>query len=249
MLSSRNMAKTIILKSPDSDKVREVIVTSVLLPKSENEINRTATKYFGNNEDFALNLGVVMEKRVCKRRLDHLTIEEKILRKKLKNREAAQTSRDRKKARLEELEASVVQLQNENEVLHEEVRSLKDDKESLLRENARLTEEVWRLSVVGGGDGPAVSSPLPQGASPPPALLPTLHPSPRFLLLSLLALILSCWTIGTGSTRSPSLLSSKNLNSLPILSLLKLIVLKKQNHRKKVWWGRRQKAWNPVGPA
>ncbi|KAG8267225.1 X-box-binding protein 1 [Homalodisca vitripennis] len=227
MLSSRNIPKTIILRSPDSDKVREVIVTSVLLPKSENEINRTATKYFGNSEDFALNVGVVMEKRVCKRRLDHLSIEEKILRKKLKNREAAQTSRDRKKARLEELEASVVQLQNENEVLHEEVRSLKDDKESLLRENARLTEEVWRLSVVGGGDGPAVSRPLPQGASPPPALPPTPHPSPRsLLLLSLLAMILSHWTIGTGSTRFPSLPLLKNLNSLPVHSLLKLIVLK-----------------------
>lgn len=32
----------------------------------------------------------------------------------------------------------------QNEVLHEEVLSLKDDKESLMRENARLSEEVWR---------------------------------------------------------------------------------------------------------
>uniref|UniRef100_A0A1B6M315 X-box-binding protein 1 n=1 Tax=Graphocephala atropunctata TaxID=36148 RepID=A0A1B6M315_9HEMI len=251
MLSSRNATKTIVLKSPDSDKIREVIVTSVLLPKSENENIRTAAKYLRNSEEFEQDLGFMMEKRVCKRRLDHLSIEEKILRKKLKNREAAQTSRDRKKARLEELEASVVELQNENDSLHEEVRSLRDDKESLQRENARLTEEVWRLSVVGGGDdGPAASRPLPQGASPPPALPPTFPSGPRSLLLfSLLSLTLSRLMTGTGLIRCPSLRSSRSLSNSQILSLLKLVVLlKKQNHRKKIWWGRRQKAWNPVGP-
>lgn len=42
-----------------------------------------------------------------KRRLDHLTWEEKLQRKKLKNRVAAQTSRDRKKAKMEDMEKTI----------------------------------------------------------------------------------------------------------------------------------------------
>ncbi|XP_054269937.1 X-box-binding protein 1 [Macrosteles quadrilineatus] len=251
MLCPRGVTKTIVLKSPDSDRVREVIVTSVLLPKSENENNRTFVKSESNCGD----LGSVMEKRTCKRRLDHLTLEEKILRKKLKNREAAQTSRDRKKARLEELETTVVQLQNENESLHEEVRSLKDERETLLRENARLTEEVWRLSVGGPGPaGPAVSPPLPQGAPPPHRSTSALPPPPAPLLATLLTTLLvtvlaaSSTTTGTGSTRFLSILQLlKSLSNSPTLCLLKLTKHKNQNHRKKAWWGRRQRAWNPVG--
>jgi len=250
MLCSRGVTKTIVLKSPDSDKVREVIVTSVLLPKSENENNRTLI----HSENSCSDLDFIMEKRPCKRRLDHLTLEEKILRKKLKNREAAQTSRDRKKARLEELETSVVQLQTENESLHEEVRSLKDERETLMRENARLTEEVWRLSVGGAGPaGPAVSPPLPQGMCPPrrspPNPLPRPAQSLAVLLTTLLATALApSMTTGTGSTNSLSLLpSSKSWNNLPTRCLPRPANHKNQNHRKRAWWGRKQRAWNPVG--
>ncbi|XP_049539992.1 LOW QUALITY PROTEIN: uncharacterized protein LOC125954053 [Anopheles darlingi] len=44
-----------------------------------------------------------------KRRLDHLTHEEKMQRKKLKNRVAAQTSRDRKKAKMEDMEKTIAE--------------------------------------------------------------------------------------------------------------------------------------------
>lgn len=79
MMSSKSVPKTIVLKSPDSEKIREIIITSVLLPKSEykNNINRVSIKPFSmrTRED------IVMNNQTCKRRLDHLTQEEKIQRK------------------------------------------------------------------------------------------------------------------------------------------------------------------------
>lgn len=53
-------------------------------------------------------------------RLNHLSTEEKLNRRKLKNRVAAQTARDRKKARSHRLEEVVRQLMDENQRLREE---------------------------------------------------------------------------------------------------------------------------------
>ncbi|KOX71001.1 X-box-binding protein 1 [Melipona quadrifasciata] len=78
------------------------------------------TKYEEMQDD-----GTSFKTDVCvrgkKRRLDHLTWEEKLQRKKLKNRVAAQTSRDRKKAKLDELEETVRTLREQNESLLREV--------------------------------------------------------------------------------------------------------------------------------
>lgn len=74
-----------------------------------------------------------------KRKLDHLSTEEKVQRKKLKNRVAAQTSRDRKKKQVEDMvdtieeqsriiaswENKYKQLQNKYEKLEKEIKKLK----------------------------------------------------------------------------------------------------------------------------
>ncbi|KAK3910636.1 X-box-binding protein 1 [Frankliniella fusca] len=70
-----------------------------------------------------------------KRRLAHLSLEEKMYRKKLKNRVAAQTSRDRKKARMDELESSVASMAEELE----EMRRLKERMEA---ENVLLKQQL-----------------------------------------------------------------------------------------------------------
>lgn len=81
-----------------------------------------------------------------KRRLDHLTWEEKLQRKKLKNRVAAQTSRDRKKARLDELEETVRTQKERNELLTQECARLRSQNELLKSQNEWLSNENNRLT-------------------------------------------------------------------------------------------------------
>ncbi|KAM3939663.1 X-box-binding protein 1 isoform 2-T2 [Leptodactylus fuscus] len=77
-----------------------------------------------------------------RQRLTHLTPEEKALRRKLKNRVAAQTARDRKKARMSELEQQVVDLEMENEKLLIENQLLREKSHGLLTENQELRQRL-----------------------------------------------------------------------------------------------------------
>ncbi|XP_053557644.1 LOW QUALITY PROTEIN: X-box-binding protein 1 [Bombina bombina] len=77
-----------------------------------------------------------------RQRLTHLSPEEKALRRKLKNRVAAQTARDRKKARMGELEQQVVDLEMENEKLLIENEILREKSHSLVTENQELRQRL-----------------------------------------------------------------------------------------------------------
>uniref|UniRef100_G3MKI9 X-box-binding protein 1 n=1 Tax=Amblyomma maculatum TaxID=34609 RepID=G3MKI9_AMBMU len=77
-----------------------------------------------------------------RQRLDHLTREEKIMRRKLKNRVAAQSARDRKKARMDELEEQVTQLQADRLALKEENRLLRQRLEQSEREKEELLRRL-----------------------------------------------------------------------------------------------------------
>lgn len=99
-----------------------------------------------------------------RRRLDNLTVEERALRRKLKNRVAAQTARDRKKARMVDLEEAVESLEREN-------KRLRDNNHKLLKHTDTLSSENSELRVRLGLTPPV--SPVSSLSSLPPSPIPS----------------------------------------------------------------------------
>ncbi|XP_078363334.1 uncharacterized protein LOC144647411 [Oculina patagonica] len=95
-----------------------------------------------------------------RKRLDNLSAEERALRRKLKNRVAAQTARDRKKARMTELEEIVAQLEQEN-------KALRTDNESLRKHSEAMTIENSELRVRLGLTPPVSPEPVTKHTYPP----------------------------------------------------------------------------------
>ncbi|XP_046870574.1 LOW QUALITY PROTEIN: X-box-binding protein 1 [Hypomesus transpacificus] len=104
---------------------------SVVMPSSANQAS--------SDSDSTSSTGPPLRKR---QRLTHLSPEEKQLRRKLKNRVAAQTARDRKKAKMGELEQQVLDLEIENEKLHIENELLRDKTCDLMSENEDLRQRL-----------------------------------------------------------------------------------------------------------
>ncbi|XP_061788160.1 LOW QUALITY PROTEIN: X-box-binding protein 1 [Nerophis lumbriciformis] len=104
---------------------------SVVLP--------SACSQASSDSESSSSAGPPVRKR---QRLTHLSPEEKALRRKLKNRVAAQTARDRKKAKMGELEQQVLELELENQKLHIENRLLREKTGGLLSENDELKQRL-----------------------------------------------------------------------------------------------------------
>lgn len=79
-----------------------------------------------------------------RQRLDHLTAEEKVLRRKMKNRLAAQSARDRKRLRMMDLEEEVKRLAHSNKELLKHNASLQDSVHQLNNQNDELRALVAR---------------------------------------------------------------------------------------------------------
>jgi len=77
-----------------------------------------------------------------RKRLDDFTPQEKMIRRKLKNRVAAQNARDRKKERLEHLETIVTRLEKENNELKKSNDELRSNMSLLMTQNKTMRQKL-----------------------------------------------------------------------------------------------------------
>jgi len=179
-----------------------------------------------------------------KRKLDHLSQEEKVQRKKLKNRVAAQTSRDRKKAKMEDMEYKIATQASEIKTLADTCKSLKKEKDEMkqtyvklerrcIEMERKLAEQDKELKqtrldadiasrVIGSvtnTNGSAVSyiNPLPQGLVAQ-SIMRNVRNNSTDHVTALLKVITLCMVYKTGSKDA----MSTNLKNLPIASWEKL---------------------------
>merc|ERR1719242_2316318 len=105
--------------------------------------------------------------------LDHLSPEERLMRRKLKNRVAAQNARDKKKAQCEEMEKMINQMKEDQQKLFEENSRLREFNSKLQLDNASLQEEntelKQRLGINPVNPQRTVELPLPPLSMPPPS--------------------------------------------------------------------------------
>lgn len=160
---------------------------------------------------------------------------------KLKNRVAAQTSRDRKKAKLDELEETVRTLKEQNELLTQECSMLRSQNEILVTETKRLRKEretknagefvcsmcQSRVSCAVSSLGSTVSPthPLQQGGTTQLASSLTLTPGATILLKILTIYLLLKNYLAT----SKETITSNDLKNL-----------------QKAFYGRLQQKWKQI---
>jgi len=98
--------------------------------------------------------------------LDHLSAEEKLMRRKLKNRVAAQNARDKKRVKMEGMEAELKRLKNHAKALETKNAELVSENQRLVAENDAL-----RINPVAVPNGQEASGPLVVRQPPESAVL------------------------------------------------------------------------------
>merc|ERR1712001_90702 len=123
------------IRSKDLKSIIGVDSPSVKSMENRTDLKRPASLHddgtYGSDSEESENFDKPVRKRA---NLDHLSPEEKLMRRKLKNRVAAQNARDKKRVKMEEMEGELQRLKAHSKQL--ELRNAE-----LVSENERLTSE------------------------------------------------------------------------------------------------------------
>ena len=199
--------------------------------------------------------------------LDHLTPEEKMMRRKLKNRVAAQNARDKKRAKMDDMEVMIQKMEEEKQKLREENEKLKQINERLMVENNNLKRDP------SGSDyllppSPDSMPPMSPGMndstivvprpSEPAELTNALLPKGQGLgmavgqkndeMTAISAAACLFWTCLVtpflANNNSSSNKSEVHSNKSISLASTRLPLKKRNNNT--TWWGPHQGSWNPT---
>jgi len=184
-----------------------------------------------------------------RRRLTHLSPDEKLLRRKLKNRVAAQTARDRKKALMSELEEKVALLEEENKLLRKQNVSLKETSSSLAKENAELKNRLCGSEPI---SIKTESEPIGSAAPAVPLQKEPVQIVSRWIaqycaLATVLSLVISsACSKDFQPQESANRSKRKQLRPSRRVSVsLDEVKLDPSDSQRQVWWGSHQQSWNP----
>uniref|UniRef100_F7CCV4 X-box-binding protein 1 n=1 Tax=Monodelphis domestica TaxID=13616 RepID=F7CCV4_MONDO len=184
---------------------------------------------------------------------------------KLKNRVAAQTARDRKKARMSELEQQVVDLEEENQKLLIENQLLRERTHGLVIENQELRQRLGmdalmpeeeetesKVNDVRAVAGSAESAAL-RLCAPLQQVQAQLSPFPNTSLWILTALtlqtlsLISCWAFWTTWTQTCSSDTSRQRAAWRSLERWELPKSPAPYQPPPLlWWGPHQPSWKPL---
>merc|ERR1719216_724169 len=153
------------MTSPVSRPVATVVGCKRPAPPLSPEFDIKDIKEEEDEEDFT-----PVRKRA---NLDHLSPEERLMRRKLKNRVAAQNARDKKKSQCEEMEKMINQMKEDRQKLLDENSRLQKINSKLQLDNVSLQEEntelKQRLGINPVNPQLTVELPLSPVSMPPPS--------------------------------------------------------------------------------
>lgn len=190
-----------------------------------------------------------------RQRLTHLSPDEKLMRRKLKNRVAAQTARDRKKAHMDSVEERLEKMEKIANKIQNQNRVLKQQNESLMAENVELkkrlgletleipaTQKTTKIGTVTtvkkefeSPESAALNAPQQQGQ------IWTLS---TYLTVLMTLSLMCCWDSLTGSKSKLPQDAPLNLKKIMEPSIEEEMTKENKGSRPP-WWGPQQKNWNP----
>lgn len=211
----------------------KTIVITTIPGKSGNTVTKTPGSSF-NMELLAEPYPSENSGPRKRKRLTHLTPEERVMRRKLKNRVAAQTARDRKRLKMDQLEQAVAALEAANKKLREENCTLRHQTGTLSTENQELRAKL-------GMPDDAITR--KEASSLESAELSPLPKDRMGLLFQLMTHSLAFLMTLTICYKNSSVKSMKKPVKRLTAPTNRRIPLK--SHNRSAWWGPQQQSWNP----